>query len=112
MNALLMSDEAHFHLSGYVNKQNFRYWAPHNPHGLHQHPLHNLKVMVYCMMSSSGHYFLEDDVECAMTFNTEQYKIMLENFLANELHHCDLPVWFQQDEATAHIARISMMVLH
>ncbi|KAJ4443735.1 hypothetical protein ANN_05513 [Periplaneta americana] len=28
---MLMSDEAHFHLSGYVNKQNFRYWSPTNP---------------------------------------------------------------------------------
>jgi len=28
---LLSSDEAHFHLSGAVNKQNFRYWAERNP---------------------------------------------------------------------------------
>ncbi|GBM61701.1 hypothetical protein AVEN_57131-1 [Araneus ventricosus] len=28
---LLSGDEAHFHLSGCVNKQNFRYWAPNNP---------------------------------------------------------------------------------
>jgi hypothetical protein len=26
-NDVLSSDEAHFHLSGYVNKQNFLYWA-------------------------------------------------------------------------------------
>jgi len=25
---IMMSDEAHFHLNGSVNKQNFRYWAP------------------------------------------------------------------------------------
>ena len=30
INSLLMTDEAHFHLSGYVNKQNYRYWAPEN----------------------------------------------------------------------------------
>jgi hypothetical protein len=29
---LIMSDEAHFHLNGNVNKQNFRYWAAENPH--------------------------------------------------------------------------------
>jgi len=31
INTFLMTDEAHFHLSGYVNKQNYRYWAPENP---------------------------------------------------------------------------------
>jgi hypothetical protein len=41
MNTLLMSDEAHFHVSGYVNKQNCRYWAPNNQRELHQRPLHS-----------------------------------------------------------------------
>ena len=36
VNTLLMSDKAHFHVSGYVNKQNCCYWAPNNPHELHQ----------------------------------------------------------------------------
>jgi len=31
LNNLLMTDEAHFHLSGFVNKQNTRYWSPVNP---------------------------------------------------------------------------------
>ena len=26
-----MTDEAHFHMNGFVNKQNFRYWAVENP---------------------------------------------------------------------------------
>ncbi|VEN43791.1 unnamed protein product, partial [Callosobruchus maculatus] len=25
---IVMSDEAYFHLSGEINKQNFRYWSP------------------------------------------------------------------------------------
>jgi len=29
---IIMSDEAHFHLSGYVNKQNLRFWDTENPH--------------------------------------------------------------------------------
>ena len=34
INTALMIDKAHFHLSGYVNKQNYRYWAPENPQEL------------------------------------------------------------------------------
>jgi len=33
---LLSSDEAHFHISGAVNKQNFRYWAERNPRELQE----------------------------------------------------------------------------
>jgi hypothetical protein len=29
--SLFMSDESHFHLSGFVNKQNFCYWANETP---------------------------------------------------------------------------------
>jgi hypothetical protein len=46
VNNFFMSDEAHFHISGYVNKQNCRYWAPANPHQLHEQPLHSQNVTV------------------------------------------------------------------
>jgi len=39
--AVMMSDEAHFHLNGFVNKQNCRFWAAENPRELHQRPLHS-----------------------------------------------------------------------
>jgi hypothetical protein len=32
---LLVSDEAHLHLHGTINKQNFWYWSPANLHELH-----------------------------------------------------------------------------
>lgn len=51
---LWSSDEAHFHLSGTVNKQNFRYWAESNPHQLHEKPLHSPKVTVWCAVSILG----------------------------------------------------------
>lgn len=51
---IIMSDEAHFHLNGYVNKQNSRFWAMQNPQIIHQSPLHPLKVTVWCAIWSGG----------------------------------------------------------
>lgn len=113
VNNLLMSDEAHFHLSGYVNKQNFRYWSHANPQEIHEKPLHSLKVTVWCAISSFaiiGPYFFEDERERAVTVTGERYVQMLQNFLAPAIAH--LPVnedtFFQQDGATSHTARNSM----
>jgi hypothetical protein len=115
VNASLMSDEAHFHLSGYVNKQNCRYWAPNNPRELHQRPLYSAKVTVWCAVSSGGivgPYFFVNEEGRAVTVNSERYKVMLETFLQNELHpRQHVPLWFQQDGATAHTSRICMAVL-
>ena len=47
VNNLLMNDEAHVHLSGFVNKQNFRYCSATNPTELHERPLHSSKVTVW-----------------------------------------------------------------
>ena len=49
-----MSDEAHFHLNGAVNKQNYRYWAAENPRQLHEKPLHSPKVTVWCAVGKFG----------------------------------------------------------
>jgi len=46
VNTLVLSDEAHFHGYGYMNKQNCRYWAPNNLRELNQRPLHSAKVTV------------------------------------------------------------------
>ena len=64
INSLLMTDEAHFHLSGYVNKQNYRYRAPENPQEIHQRPLHSERLNVWCGIASFGvlcPYFFEDN---------------------------------------------------
>ena len=36
MYSLLMTDEIHFHLNGFVNIQNFRYWGMENPRILNE----------------------------------------------------------------------------
>jgi hypothetical protein len=38
------SDEAWFHLSGYVNSQNCRIWSTENTHVFQETPLHPIKV--------------------------------------------------------------------
>jgi len=91
VNTLLMSDEAHFHVSGYVNKQKCYYWAPNNPHELHQHPLHSTKMTVWCAVSSHGNtgpYCFENAEGHTVIVNTERYKVMLGTFLRIELHPC------------------------
>uniref|UniRef100_A0A0K8SNK3 Uncharacterized protein n=1 Tax=Lygus hesperus TaxID=30085 RepID=A0A0K8SNK3_LYGHE len=51
---ILTSDEAHFHLSGFVNKQNCRYWASQNPRHIHERPLHCERATVWCAVGSVG----------------------------------------------------------
>lgn len=42
---LFTSDEAHFHVNGFVNKQNFRYGAGENSKELYEKPLHTALVL-------------------------------------------------------------------
>ena len=111
---IFMSDEAHFHLSGCVNKQNFRYWAPANPRVLHERPLHCERVTVWCgvaQFSVIGPYFFEEDGH-TVSVTSARYVQMLNNFLAPELARRGIAnIWFQQDGATAHTARMSMGVV-
>jgi hypothetical protein len=93
VNTLLMQVKVHFLASGYVNKQNCRYWAPKNPYELHQRPLHNAKMTMWCAVSSYGIidlYFLENADECSLTVNAEWYKATPKTFLRNELHTSSL----------------------
>lgn len=49
-----MSEDAHFELSGKLNKQNFWYWSTENPKQIHQHPLHSENVTVSCRVTLFG----------------------------------------------------------
>lgn len=114
---VFFSDEAHFHLGGYVNKQNFRYWSSENPKELHQQPLHKDKVTVWCAISGKGiigPYFFENNRGQTITVTSERYCEMINSFLRNELRNSSIAnrnSWFQQDGATAHTAHVSMNVL-
>ncbi|GFT28774.1 hypothetical protein TNCV_3585001 [Trichonephila clavipes] len=50
----LQSDEAHFWLNGYVNKQNCRIWSEANPQVYVETPLHPEKLTVWCALWAGG----------------------------------------------------------
>jgi hypothetical protein len=45
--------EAWFHLSGYINAQNNRYWSSINPRQVFEVPLHDQKIGVWCAITAS-----------------------------------------------------------
>ncbi|GFV67011.1 hypothetical protein TNCV_356971 [Trichonephila clavipes] len=49
-----ISDEAHFWLNGYVNKQNCRIWSEANPQVYVETPLHPEKLTVWCALWVGG----------------------------------------------------------
>ncbi|GFS78110.1 putative transposable element [Trichonephila clavipes] len=88
---ILFSDEAHFWLNGYVNKQNCRIWSEANT----QVP-----------------YFFKNDEGHNVTVNGDRYRAMITNFFIPELNNHDVQeLWFQQDGATCHTARATIDLL-
>ncbi|CAK9799157.1 hypothetical protein ANTPLA_LOCUS1913 [Anthophora plagiata] len=112
---LIMSDEAHFDMNGFANKQNCRYWGSENPRIIQQRSLHPRRVTVWCGIWSGGiigPFFFEDDRGNAVTVTGERYRAMLKNFLQPELNRLGLEnMWFQQDGATSHTARDTIEIL-
>ncbi|GFY10071.1 hypothetical protein TNCV_1946161 [Trichonephila clavipes] len=51
---ILFSDEAHFWLNGYLNKQNCRIWSEANPQVYVETPLHLEKLTVWCALWAGG----------------------------------------------------------
>ncbi|GFV34397.1 hypothetical protein TNCV_1776861 [Trichonephila clavipes] len=51
---ILFSEEAHFWLNGYVNKQNCRIWSEANPQVYVETPLYPEKLTVWCALWAGG----------------------------------------------------------
>jgi hypothetical protein len=64
------SDEAWFHLSGYVNSQNTHLWSSRNPHVLFEEPLHSQRVGVFCVLSQR-HYDVKESEHLASLLTTD-----------------------------------------
>ncbi|GFX96896.1 putative DD41D transposase [Trichonephila clavipes] len=112
---IFFSDEVHFWLNGYVNKQNCRIWSEANPQVYDETPLHPEKLTVWCALWAGGiigPYFFKNDEDHNVTVNGDRYRAMITNFFLPELNNHDVQkLWFQQDGATCHTARATIDLL-
>ncbi|GFT35421.1 HTH_Tnp_Tc3_2 domain-containing protein [Trichonephila clavipes] len=112
---ILFSDEAHFWLKGYVNKQNCRIWSEANTQVYVETPLHPEKLTVWCALWAGGiigPYFFKNDEGHNVAVNGDQYRAMITNFFIPEMNNHDVQeLWFQQDGATCHTARATIDLL-
>lgn len=116
INLLWMSDEAHFHLDGTLSKQNCRYWSEENPHVTVDKDLYPAYLSVWCAISTKaviGPFFFENELGVT-TVNARRYTDMLERFFVQQLRRKRVSpnkIWFQQDGAKAHTAKLTMNYL-
>ncbi|GFV14149.1 transposable element Tc3 transposase [Trichonephila clavipes] len=98
---ILFSDEAHFWLNGYVNKQNCRIWSEANPQAYVETPLHPEKLTVWCALWAGGiigPYFFKNDEGHNVAVNGDRYRAMITNFFIPELNNNEVQeLLFQQD---------------
>jgi hypothetical protein len=67
LNVTRFSDEAQFHLDGYINKKNVRFATSENPRLAIASPLHLERVTIWCALSSAGIFgpvFIDGKVTC------------------------------------------------
>ncbi|GFW49258.1 hypothetical protein TNCV_3057681 [Trichonephila clavipes] len=85
---ILFSDEAHFWLNGYVNKQNCRIGSEANPQVYVETPLHPEKLFgaLYGRVES----FFKNDEGHNVTVNGDRYRAMITNFFIPELNNHDV----------------------
>ena len=80
---IIFSDEAHFDLGGYVNKQNCHRKA----HAHIQKPTHPKWVTVWCGFWSRGiigTFFFQDEQGETVTVNDGRYRAMLNEFFLHK----------------------------
>ncbi|GFU69879.1 uncharacterized protein TNCV_112981 [Trichonephila clavipes] len=86
---ILFSDEAHFWLNGYVNKQNCRIWSEANPQVYVETLLHPEKLTVWCALWAVESFFKSDEGH-NVTVNSDRYRAMITNFFIPELNNHDV----------------------
>ena len=73
---IIFSDEAHFDLGGYVNKQNCRIWGTEKPYEYIEKLTHPKRVTIWFGFSSKGiigPFFFENEQGEIVTVNDDRY---------------------------------------
>ena len=113
---IIFSDEAHFDLGGYVNKQNCRIWGTKHPHAYIEKPTHPKRLTVWCGFWSRGiiePFFFEIEQGETITVNGDRYRAILNEFLFTKIEEEDIGnIWLKQDGTTSHTAEATLDVLH
>ena len=89
---IILSDEAHFHLDGFVNRQNCRVWGSENPRVISEKQMHPQRVTVWREFWTGGiigPYFFENDARQAATVNGARYRDTITQFFLPKLHNID-----------------------
>ncbi|CAK9811660.1 Transposable element Tc3 transposase [Anthophora quadrimaculata] len=106
---IILSDEAHFFLNGFVNKQNCRIWGTENLRTIQQQVMYPQKVTVWCGFCAGGvigPYFFE------ATVNGQRYRHVITTFFRVKLNNMNVDdMWFQQDGATCHTSKETVALL-
>ena len=112
---IIFSDEAHFDLGGYVNKQNCCICGTENPHAYIEKSMHPKRVTVWCGFCSKiiiGAFFFENKQGEAVTVNGDRYRAMLNKFLFTKIEEEVIGnIWFQQDGTMCPTAEATFDVL-
>ena len=112
---VIFSDEAHFDLGGYVNKQNCSIWGTENPDAYVEKPTHPKRVTtVWCGFWSTGiivPFFFKNE-QGELTVIDDRYRAILNEFLFTKIEEEDIGnIWFEQDGATFHTSEATLDVL-
>ena len=110
---MIMTDEAHFWMDGYINKQNWRFWGSENPMEVIERTSNPQKCTVWCGITSEaiiGPYFFEDTDGHQINVNGIRYRQMIREIVLPFIENKP-DMWFQQDGATCHTANETMNLL-
>ena len=111
---VIPSDEAHFHLDGFVNRQNCRVWE--KPRVISEKQTHPQHVAVRCGFWPGGivgPYFFGNEASRTATVNGARYRDAITRFFPPKLDDIDATdTRFRRDDATRRTADETIRLPH